>query len=186
MKPTIVVEGRHDEALLKRLLDLSGMDVEIVAAGGRSSALSYARSLLAHRVAPIALVLDSETTERSFERDQERVVNDLLRNIGQASDFKVFFARPELESVFFFDPNALLEVIGSAPSSEILIEARYSPKHALQEWLAAARKPTEQAWLIEHVTPAIARRVSQHPLIQSLLAFLGEHKSSTRLKPAAG
>jgi hypothetical protein len=176
MRPKIIVEGRTDAEFLKRMLEASGEDAEVIAAGGRSSALSYARSLLAHGARPIALVLDSETTQESAERDQQRVVSDLLRITAPPTAFKVFFATPELETVFFFDTSALVDLIGLAPSGEVLVEARYSPKHALETWLATGDKPADRSWLINHLTPDASRKLAKHRLIKDLLAFIRSTK----------
>ncbi|MGH7134322.1 MAG: hypothetical protein ACREHD_01195, partial [Pirellulales bacterium] len=65
MKVYLVVEGSSDAAFLGRLLPAEIQpEITVVTAGGRSNITSKARSLMVTKRRPIALVADTEVTEK--------------------------------------------------------------------------------------------------------------------------
>ena len=108
MNAYIVTEGQFDVALLSRLLAhevRSG--VRVVSASGKSGAQSLARSLVAARRLPVALVLDADTTDKALVREQRLVARELLTMASPGIPTEVFMAVPSIEILFFTDPQNL-------------------------------------------------------------------------------
>jgi hypothetical protein len=105
MKAYVVTEGAYDAALVPRALTSAGLEnVHVAAAGGRSSAVSLARSILRSRRRPVALVMDADTTDPTRVREQAQVLSDLVFSDGvsgstKSASFRVFLAVPVMESV---------------------------------------------------------------------------------------
>lgn len=99
MKAYVVTEGASDAAMVSRALTGAGLeDVHVAAAGGRSSAISLARSILRSRRRPVALVMDADTTDPARVREQEQVLSDLVSGSTKSPSFRVFLAVPVMES----------------------------------------------------------------------------------------
>ena len=98
-KPIVLVEG-HDEAqLLELLLAQAGPPrVQILYAGGHSVLLSMARSLLATRSSPLAIISDSGTKDSREVSEQERVAYDILKPAALSAPFRLFLAQPDLKA----------------------------------------------------------------------------------------
>lgn len=96
----VVVEGKSDAAILRRLLpNRVAAKCEFVIAGGKSSAISDARSLLVLSSEPIALVVDADTADSNAIAQQEETLRQLLRSGPRSSMAEVFLAIPSLEAI---------------------------------------------------------------------------------------
>ena len=115
MNVYIVTEGADDEAILKAILSdptKNQNNYRIVSAGGKSSAESYARSLLATGKGPVALVVDADTTEEWRSNELQRALDRSLSEVASGSDFKVIVIRPEIESLLFLNRELLSDIGG--------------------------------------------------------------------------
>jgi len=96
-KGFVVVEGKIDKDLLEKQWKHKPRNVEIVEAGGRSSAISLARSILITKNAPIALVIDADTLNERKIEEQEQFIYEITKHNHADSMFKVFMPKPNLE-----------------------------------------------------------------------------------------
>lgn len=95
----LVAEGASDVRVLKKLLDREDVkDVHVVAAGGKSAVVSFAKSLLLAKRKPVAAVMDADTSNGENIAEQEIVAFDLIRPASKNTPFRVFFAVPTLEN----------------------------------------------------------------------------------------
>src|SRR5437762_9394530 len=98
MNVHIVTEGKTDELVIRQLLrsELAShpKQIKVIVGGGRSSAQSLARSILGARREPVALVVDSDTTNPEQIAGQR---DFLTWYMGQAAD-------PELWEIVLFRP----------------------------------------------------------------------------------
>jgi hypothetical protein len=102
MKSYLVVEGRTDAILMRPLIETADIpNVEIVDAGGKSSAMSLGNSIAMSRVSPVAVLVDADTTDRKSIEEQQTVFADLQRYARSGISCRLFLAMPTLEEDLF-------------------------------------------------------------------------------------
>jgi len=182
MNVYIVTEGQFDATLLSRLLaEEVQVGVTIVAASGKSGAQSLARSLVAARRRPVALVLDADTTDEAFVHRQRLVARELLAMASPGIPTEVFMAVPSMEVLFFADPALLGRLTGGLAGDQSA-RGRYQPKQVLQEFLRMGLAPVlDPSDLVRGLTDADATRMSEYPPVSDIKHFL----QSTALTQAA-
>ncbi len=178
----IVTEGLADAALLSPLLaDAVPVDaVKIVQAGGRSSAVSLARTLLVTRSASVALLVDADTTHPDRVSEMRVELEDSL-GVAPRSRFGVFLAVPSLEICLFQDEAGLRSEFGDALSPELIVQSRYEPKTVITQLMQRRNQPTQPA------SPASLLPLLDHdllrktPVIRDLVQFVS---AAARAAPA--
>lgn len=99
MKHYLVVEGHSDKTLLQALLpEGSEEDVQIVVAGGKSSALQLANSLSVSRRSPVALVIDADTRNEDRIREDQLDFQDFAAALPVETPPVLFLGIPDLET----------------------------------------------------------------------------------------
>jgi hypothetical protein len=183
VKRYVVVEGPADLSLLERVVEVRRTSfpfpdttVQFVAAGGRSAVASMARSLLVSRPDPVAVVMDADTLDERTIREHEEIYYDLLRSVAHNTPFRLFFAAPELEVVFFTDPAIIRRVFHRDLSEGELDVARSRPKVVLQRLLPNVDVMT-RAQLATILDAETVRKIAEHPLLIALIDFLGHPKT---------
>lgn len=134
MSTIIVTEGEQDRELIRKLLvpPLPEASVRCVIGGGRSGAVSVARTMLSTTPDRVALVLDADTTNQLRIETERSELEALLRLAGEGRRGRVFLAVPEIEVVLFHDPEAIRRVFGEAFDTEMRVRARFEPKRVIQ------------------------------------------------------
>src|SRR5215470_18043041 len=105
-KAYIVTEGPKEAEILRKFLPNSLVrDTEFVVGSGRYSAQSLARSILAVKQLPVALVLDAEVTDKGATEEKEEFYRESLHQASSGVKFGVFLAAPTVEALFFQHPS---------------------------------------------------------------------------------
>lgn len=139
----VVCEGPADALLLRRLLEpeVPGDDsrVHIIEAGGWSLADSTARSILAVRHEPVALVVDADGTSPEVVEERRRFLEESLGAVSTSPNlFRVFLFVPEMEAIVFqgTTPDQLKKHLKRGIPyplpAEMKLEARYAPRRVLE------------------------------------------------------
>jgi hypothetical protein len=172
----IIAEGESDKLLLTSVLktadDLGEFD--IIAAGGKSSAISMARSLLAVTDSAVGLVVDADTTDEDGVNEQRQFIIESLAMVAPPERYAVFQAVPEIEICFFDTPAVIAEFLGAELPSDLRLRARFEPGRVLVE-RATRRQVVSGAK--DHLFRYIlsARNVSllaEAPLMKQIIMFL--------------
>jgi hypothetical protein len=136
----VIVEDESDKVIVEPALRsvIRDLPFEVVSAGGRSSAISLARSYFTLQDSHVALLLDADTVNPRKVREQQYVLSDLLATVASTWAFEVVLAVPEIEVCLFEDPQVLAATFGNSLTSETLLEARFVPSVVLQRLIASA------------------------------------------------
>ncbi len=168
----IIVEDRTDQQFVRVLLPEKFRDnVNVVASGGKSAAISLCRSILVTRQKPTVLVVDSNTTDEREINEQRIILNDLLLQAAGNAPYQIEFAVPEIESVLFCDATALEFILGVAMTDGEKIAAKYNPKGVLADMLRRARIGGESDFL-STLGKEDAAKFSDCSLIANITTFL--------------
>ncbi len=97
MKAYIVTQVDADAQSLQRGLPPEVLNETVfVPAGSRSAVISMARSLIVRRQAPLAVVLDADTTAPRLIREQCQSIEEVIGMVSAHVPFKVILAVPTL------------------------------------------------------------------------------------------
>jgi hypothetical protein len=119
----IVVEGRSEAILLRRLLNQGpAVALRFYAAEGRDCLATVGRNILVHDGGPLVVAMDADTFDRAQGESSCRMVEATLRRVSPDDRFGVFAFVPALEVVFFEAPSVLTRRFGSAILSPSVIE----------------------------------------------------------------
>lgn len=131
----LVTESEIDARLWKILLRAAGLDdVRCAAAGGQSSALSLARSLIFDRPDAVALVLDSHSVDEDSVEEQRIVWRDLLLRGGVRGPAQVFLTAPEAEALLFEHREFVERALGPLDERTLLL-GKIKPRRVVEERL---------------------------------------------------
>ncbi|MBI3957570.1 MAG: hypothetical protein HY328_02085 [Chloroflexi bacterium] len=175
-KAFIITEGESDHKILKALLPAPiSENVEFVAGTWRSSAISIARSILVAKYIPVALVLDTDTTDPSAIREDRDYLRMSLAEASSGTRFGVFQAVPEIEIIFFEDWDFVGQQIGKPKQAFTHFEleyARLQPKKFLFSQLEDIPYPQALTKLLALMDTKTIERIRQNPLVRDLNNFL--------------
>lgn len=172
MNAYIVVEGESVADLIRRLIPADlGEGIAVVAAEGRSSAVSLSRTILGARQTPTALVLDSETTSEALAEEQRTMLDDLLRSAAGATPYRVVLALPEIEAILFSAPEVLEGITGAGLSETDRITARFRPKETLARFIRPAGL-SSVAELVSRLSESDLTYLRRDRLVSELIAFV--------------
>lgn len=173
MKAYIVTEGEFSATLLAKLLaDEVQLDTHIVSASGKSDAQSLARSLVAARRRPVALVLDANTSEDGLVAEQRLVSRELLAMASPGIPIEVFMAVPSIERLFFAEPELLGRLLGHTLSDVERVEGRFAPRAVLGRLLKGPTKVRSMSELLAALTEDDAAQMCKHTPVAEIKEFL--------------
>lgn len=207
----VIVEDRTDTELLQALLLPEVVErVRIHSTGSKPSIPSYARSVLDLRQRPVAVVMDSDSTESESVLSQKREVEELLRMQSLTIPFTVVMAVPCVEVILFSAPKLLERMFGTTISDETLSEARRDPRRVLlgldkqlntavttavtpphlkdgegafRGAIAAGAASLLLARCLRELTPDDVEEMQKHPVVRELNKFLTS-VTAGQLQPA--
>lgn len=105
MNTTIVVEGRTDEVIARRLIEHLRAKAKIVVGNGASAAVSRARSILATDATErVALVVDADSSDESAIEERERSLSAVLAMVAPPARWHLGLLTPNLELVLLKSP----------------------------------------------------------------------------------
>jgi hypothetical protein len=178
---TVFAEGHSDEVVLSRLVSdlVPAEEIRLVASGGRDAARPLARKQLLLTREPVALVIDSDTTDSMRVAQQQRDLEDYLRWGAQGAGFAVIQFVPEIEVIFFQQPAVLRRALGQDIDASAVIAGKFAPAAMLKQLMAQAGIDSfstlvarlDEADLAElrTVEPVAAlRRFLQQPVLESV------------------
>ncbi len=189
-KAFIVTKGEYDHEILKALLPATTSEnVEFIAGTWRSSAISIARSILVAKYIPVALVLDTDTTDSSAIREDRDYLQMALAEASFGVKYAVFQAVPEIEILFLEDWDFVDRQIGKKKEEFTHFELEYAqlqPKKFLFSQLEDIPYPQALTQLLARMDRQTIERIQQNPLVRDLNNFLLSviEKSPERSHPA--
>jgi len=171
-KAYVITEGRSDAEILKRLLPEDILkSVEVLAGAGRYSAQSLARSILAVKRLPVALVLDADTRDDSSIQEQKDFLQESLAQASSGAPFEIFLAVPSLE-VLFFERPAFIESLSQHSYSQSEWDmAKFSPGAFLSKSLGDDFNEAIVK-LLDNLDEQTIETIRKNLLVKALTEFL--------------
>jgi hypothetical protein len=178
MTTYVVTEGKLDEQILSAVIGqlMPGRSIVVVTGGGKSNAVSLARSLLAVRKEPVAFVVDADTVDPALIQEQRQSFESLLGLVAGRGTWMVALFVPELERCLFRDIGFAERLFGGPLSEHQRVLAEYDPRRVLKE-LSRERWHTEDkdhAELLKHLSRGDLAPLTEEPALRDMLKFLEE------------
>lgn len=174
MSVSVLAESNFDGMLLSTLLaeEQKAGAVEVGVAHGLTSGYSLARTMLAVKRKPVAVVIDADSPEPEVATERKRRAEEVLGDAAGGVPFRVIVAVPELEVLFFKRLNLLKKAFGKKGDEHVIELAQLSPRRAIKK--LAPDEPYEKArfQLLRAMTPADVKALRGTDLIQDLLDFI--------------
>jgi hypothetical protein len=175
MKVHIVAEGAIDVALLKAVLrpEADKRSLHFIAAGGRSSAESYARTVTAVRQEPAVLVLDADAYAPAAVRERQDTVMSMLRQVALPRLWQVCLAVPEIETLLFADLAGIERFFQTKLTGETKVEARFQPREVLERLFRERGLAYTANTLPQLLRVLDLNLLRETPLVREVRDFLG-------------
>lgn len=174
MNASVLTEGNFDGMFLATLIgeEQHRDDIEIRVVGGKSAIHSFARTLLAVKRIPVAVVIDANSPEPDVAMERQRSAEEVIGAAAVGIPFRVIVAVPELEILFFQRPELLRRVFDEAVDDHVMELAQLSPRRALEK--LAPDKPLQSVRLevLKEMDAADLHALRETELIQDLLSFI--------------
>lgn len=175
MKTVLITEGDSDKLLINRLLSGQGVDnVNILVAGGWSSADSLARSILIHGDTNVAVVVDADSVDPIQADERQRFIEASLAQIDPYAEKCVLVISPTIEGLLLEDRNIINKLLGQNIDRNEWNTLKYDAnlKKTLQEKSHQSIINLYNRLQSEDLEP-----IRRRPDIRNLLSFLQEHQN---------
>jgi hypothetical protein len=184
MKPTIIVEGRSDLAILRALLPPELVDAcHLMPTGVRSTIVSVARTYLIKNRAPTAVMLDTDTLDSTIIVETVQTTRHLMAAAAGDTPFDIIYCIPHIEAIFFEDTAALQRIFPHFGSVFILQFARTQPKDQLEVLFEKGGGPkTLNAFLDQLTSDEVEKLRAAYP-IQQVMAFIANNMQVAAQQP---
>ncbi len=170
-KAYVIVEGKSDEEILSRLLPENIINqIGFIAAGGRYDIQSFARSLLAVKRVPVAVVVDADTNDETLVQEKIDLIREMLHQVSPNIPFEVFVAVPEIETLFFSATGFIPSFAHQSYSPIELEFAKLQPKRFLHHM--GIQGTVALLKILDNLAPQHIEEMRKHPLIAGLMNFL--------------
>jgi hypothetical protein len=176
MSASVLTEANFDGMLLATLLadeeKRDGVDIRVVS--GLSSGLSVARTMLAVKRRPVAVVIDADSPEQEVASERQRSAEEVLADAASGVPFRVIVAVPELAILFFERPQLLKRVYGKSVTAWVTELGQVSPRRALQKLDPDLSYEYLRFKILRAMDEADIKALRATALIQELPRFLKE------------
>jgi hypothetical protein len=176
MSASVLTEANFDGMLLATLLadEEKREGIEIGVVSGLSSGYSFARTMLAVKRIPVAVVIDAHSPEQEAASERQRSVEEVLGDAAAGVPFRVIVAVPELEILFFKRPQLLKKVYGKNVTALITELGQVSPRRALQKLDPDLNYEHLRFKILKAMDEEDIKALRATALIKELLSFLRE------------
>jgi hypothetical protein len=138
MITSVIVEGETDKQFVLAVFAAATVtQAEAVVAGGRSSAISLARSYLTLPSRTVALLLDADTSDAALAQEQRDILDGSLGTVAPAWQYGIFLAVPAIEATLFTTPQVAAAAFGNTLSADAMLRGKYEPKRTIAELIGA-------------------------------------------------
>jgi hypothetical protein len=172
-KPTLVLEGRDDVAILRAILPPRIVEAcKLRPTQGRPHLAEAARTHLCQHRAPVAVLLDTDTLDKAIIREMVRnVEEDLARAAGEVP-YGVFSCVPHIEVIFF---KAGIDYKRIFPAFRTFFDretARTDPKRQLELLLEKGGGPKRLSGFLDALTSDEVDEVRYNAPLPQVVAFI--------------
>jgi hypothetical protein len=141
-----------------------------------SSIYSTARTILAVRREPVALVLNADTTDPAAVSTRRQEVEEVIGEAASRAPFRWLLAVPALQSLLFSRPDLLTRTFGKGMFAldRVLDIGRFSPREAYRLLDPNGSEEATFGRLLEALSAEDLAALRKEPPVRELIAFVTE------------
>ncbi len=178
MKPTIIVEGQTDVAILQALLPRDLLNAcHLVPTAGRSTIVSVARTHLIRHHTPTAVMLDTDTLDPTIIVETVQTTRHLMGAVAGGTPFDIIYCIPHIEALFFEDTAPLQRIFPQFGNVFIPQFAKTQPRDQLGFLFQKGGGPKSLNAFLDQLTPADVEQLRTVYPIPHVMAFITNNKS---------
>jgi hypothetical protein len=169
-------------------ISIKGLQVDVQWLGRPlSSIYSTARTLLAVRHEPVALVLDAGATDPDTVSERRQSIEEVIGETASRAQFLPLVAVPALQSLLFTRPALIARVFGEGADQygHIADIGRLIPREAYKRLDPAQSETSVATRLIEALDDEDVATLREDSLVRELIAFVTEVGSPVASASAA-
>lgn len=174
----IITEGMFDLKLLNKVVPKEFISkTQFISAGGYSSTLSLAKTLLSkteNANSNVFLVVDADTNETTRIKDKKNFINHYIGY--RDHNFKLLLMVPEIETVLFESKNLFKKILNRELSDLEIELGKIAPRETLRKM-----NINNSIEILEYLTQDEIKDISKHPVIKELIQELKD-KYGTQLE----
>jgi len=181
MSVAVLCESNLHGMLLAALLapEQARGEVEVRVVEGLSSGFSFARTRLAVRRLPVAVVIDAESPEPEAALERKHRTEEIIGDASGGVPYHVAVAIPELEILYFEIPDLIRRTFGAVDEHTLEL-ARLSPRRAIAR-LAPHEELVHACFrLVRALEGADIDAIRATDLIRELIDFVQSAGQSSR------
>jgi hypothetical protein len=184
MKPTIIVEGLTEVALLRALLPSDLVNgCNLMPTAGRSTIVSVARTHLIKNHAPTAVMLDTDTMDPTIIAETIQTTRHLMGAVAGDTPFDIIYCIPHIEAIFFESTSALQRVFPQFRNVFILQFAKTQPKDQLELLFQKGGGPKSLSAFLDQLTSDDIEQLRASYAIHHAMAFITNNTEIAALQP---
>jgi hypothetical protein len=169
----ILTESTFDAALLATVLTEDDLrEASIRAVDGQSSIYSVARTFLAVRQEPVAVVIDAESSDPRAVSRRRDAAEEVIGDVASGVPYRVIVAVPEMLVLLFRRPELLRRVFGNVVTDHLLELAEADPRKALRKLDPSAADDELRFRVLQAMDRDDTDALQRSDLIQELTTFL--------------
>lgn len=176
-KPTLLVEGMDDEAIVRALLPPDLVEVSNLGpAYGKATLVWAARAYISEHHAPTAILLDTETLVKADIAAMVRTAKSRLREVAGDTPFDVFCCVPEIEAIFFTGGVELRRIF---PAWERVFDqelAKVEPKRSLETLFKSGKGPRKLIDFLAELTATEIEHLRSKDPIRLVISFIANNR----------
>jgi hypothetical protein len=174
MNATVLTEENFDGMFLAALIASERLrdGIQIRVGGGESPGHSFARTMLAVRRTPVAVVINADSPEPKAAMERQSSAEEVIGIAAFGVPFRVLVAVPELDILFFQRPELLSRVFGVPISDHVMELAQLSPRRALKKIDGEESLENIRVRLLRAMNATDLEAFRATELIQDLLSFI--------------
>lgn len=178
MKTSVFTDSSFSMKLIKRLIreEVGSLDLRIVYSAPMSTLYSGVLTRLAVLGEPVALVLDTETTDPAAVTRRRQSAEEVIGDAAARAPFRMLLAVPSLESLLFTRPSLLARAFGDRAddggrSQEL---GRLSPRDAYKRLDPEGAEGSAFNKLLQAMEDDNVISLREESPIRELIAFVTE------------
>ncbi len=173
MRSNIVSEGgEFERTLLADFFErtLPGLNIRVIAGGGKWNTVSLARTLLLDLREPTALVVDADTVNENLIAEQKRELENSLSMVAEPALWTVALCEPEIERVFFRNISFVEALLGKQLTDIDKALSEYDPRRVLKQIEPNYKHTLPAKWRGRDLSP-----LKEDPALAGVYDFLDAH-----------
>ena len=173
MKAYVIVQGMTVVAVVRAVVPPELLaEAALTPADERAIPISMARTLVATRRKPLAMLINTDSVAERIIQEQVQGARELLQMAAGRIPTRVIPLIPSVEAVFFMAEGLLERVLCQPLSEEMRLLGRSSPKEALELLFARSSGPKTIPALLDGLDDEGVAALRATPPFRELIAFL--------------